>query len=102
LFLSLNFSYYFCDKTSHYVNLVIISWYSLHRASKYSLFAKGHRRLVHISSPNKSKTRRSNRNHTTLYVIWKCFFLCTTRRPASADRTARRQFQAGLSGDVGL
>jgi len=26
----------------------------------------------------------------------------TTRRPASADRTARRQFQAGLRGDVGL
>jgi len=25
-----------------------------------------------------------------------------TRRPASADRTARRQFQAGLRGDVGL
>jgi len=24
------------------------------------------------------------------------------RRPASADRTARRQFQAGLRGDVGL
>jgi len=28
--------------------------------------------------------------------------LKTTRRPASADRTARRQFQAGLRGDVGL
>jgi len=26
----------------------------------------------------------------------------TTRRPASADRTARSQFQAGSRGDVGL
>jgi len=26
----------------------------------------------------------------------------STRRPASADRTARRQFQAGLRDDVGL
>ena len=26
----------------------------------------------------------------------------TTRRPAWADRTARREFQAGLRGDVGL
>ena len=25
-----------------------------------------------------------------------------TRRPASADRTARGQFQAGLRGDIGL
>jgi len=31
-----------------------------------------------------------------------CLYLLATRRPASADRTARREFQAGLRGDVGL